>query len=191
MTLPAGLPQRLTIDEFAALPESDRYRLELSHGLLVREPRPSAPHGLVSANIYALLREQQLNGWGLAVIESGFELPLDSPTVRGPDVAFIMKEHLPQEPPQRWWPFAPDLAVEVVSSANSASDIRQKVLDYLEAGTRVVWVADPRTRSISVYRGMRDVALLTFRDELDGAPILPELRIAVADLFSYTPPQRP
>ena len=57
-------------------------------------------------------------------------------------------------------------------------------MEYLDAGTRMVWVVDPRTRTIAVYRSRNDIRLLTVEDALDGADVLPELSIPVAEIFA-------
>jgi hypothetical protein len=72
----------ITLGQFEAMPESDRYRIERSRGLVVREPRPGAPHGYSAGRIYALLLDQEKRGEGHAVIESGFLLSSDAPPHR-------------------------------------------------------------------------------------------------------------
>lgn len=103
--------------------------------------------------------------------------------VRGPDVAFISRDRIPAELPIGWWPFAPDLVVEVLSRSNRVSAMNEKALNYLEAGTRLVWVIDPRTRIVTVHRSLREVVILRADDRLNGAPVIPELDIAVGELF--------
>jgi hypothetical protein len=44
-------------------------------------------------------------------------------------------------------------------------------------------VVEPKTRTISVYRGRRESFVLTASDTLDGGELLPGLRIRVADVF--------
>lgn len=84
---------------------------------------------------------------------------------------------------------APDLAVEVVSPSNTAAEIREKVLEYLACGSRLVWVVDPATRSVSAYRSRTEIRLLTEGDVLEGADVLPGFRLAITELFApYRPP---
>jgi Uma2 family endonuclease len=181
----------LSLEEFQRLPEEDQHRIELVRGRLVREPLPGAEHGWLTGKLIGELapfvRERAL---GLVVTETGFLLSDDPPTVRGPDVAFIATESLPPEGiPDGYWQVAPELAVEVVSPSNSASDIREKVLEYLAAGTRLVWVVDPVTRSVTAYRSRDEIRLLTTADELEGADVLPGFRLELAELFAR--PDRP
>lgn len=176
---------KLSLEEFERLPESGDLRLELTDGRLVREPRPGARHGWLAGQLFrsldAYAREK---GRGLAVIEAGFLLSVDPPTVRGPDVAFISDLAIPpDEIPTGFWTVAPQLAVEVMSPSNSAAEIQERVVDYLAAGTSMVWVVDPHTRSVTVFRSRDEVQWLTERDVLDGLDVLPDFRIELSGLF--------
>ncbi len=176
----------LTLEEFQCLPEEAEHRIELVRGRLVREPRPGAEHGWLTVKLIVRLDEHvRERGLGLVVTETGFALADDPPTVRGPDLAFIAEEHLPADGiPSGFWLVAPDLAVEVVSPSNSVAEIQEKVLEYLESGSRLVWVVDPRTRSVTAYRSKDDVRVLTQGDTIDGADVLPGFRLPVSELFA-------
>ena len=181
-----SLTQRIdSVEAAARIPESARYRMEVSGGFLVREPRPAALHGVVVMNVIVLLHEQQKAGRGRVIAEAGFRLDESPLVLRGPDAAFIVKERLPAAVPEGFWTIPPDLAVEVVSPANSASDIQAKVLDYLNAGVALLWVIDPRSRSVMVYHSRSSVRLLTEQDTLDGGTVLPDFSTPVAALFDY------
>ena len=157
---------------------------ELSRGWLVREPGPGARHGMVAARLFALLEKSAPDPrQGLLVFNSGFVLRDEPATVRVPDVAWIARERIPAEVPASFWRLAPDLAVEVVSPGNRTSDMQQRVLDYLESGTRLFWVIDPESRSVMVYRSRTDIRLLTPGDELSGEDLLPAFRVAVGALL--------
>ncbi|HJU85961.1 MAG TPA: Uma2 family endonuclease, partial [Gemmatimonadota bacterium] len=67
--------------------------------------------------------------------------------------------------------------------SNTIAEIQAKVLDYLAAGTRMVWVVEPRSRAVTVYRSREDIRLLTGDAEIDGADVLPGLRLALSELF--------
>jgi Uma2 family endonuclease len=182
----------LTLEEFERLPDEDPYRLELVRGRVVREPPPGAPHGWLVRKLFAALHAHvEEHGLGIVINETGFLLSVDPPTVRGPDLAVILVENLPREGiPEGWWTKAPDLAIEVLSPSNSAIEIQEKVLDYLTAGTRLVWVVDPHTRTVIAYGSRHETRLLTVGDDLEGSEVLPGFRIALAHLFEpYRPPQ--
>ncbi|MGH7482128.1 MAG: Uma2 family endonuclease, partial [Longimicrobiales bacterium] len=116
--------------------------------------------------------------------ETGFVLRQDPPTVRAPDAAFVATARIP--PPAGQLGFAalaPDLVVEIVSPSNWASELQARVLDYLEAGTRLVWVIDPASRTATVYRSRTDIEILSDDAALDGADVLPGLRLPLVELF--------
>ncbi|MCH8311162.1 MAG: Uma2 family endonuclease [Chloroflexi bacterium] len=77
----------------------------------------------------------------------------------------------------------PDLAVEVVSPSDTAAEVNAKVEEYLKAGTRLVWVVYPDSRSVMVYRSLREVELLREGDELDGRPVFEDFHVLVDELF--------
>jgi Uma2 family endonuclease len=69
-------------------------------------------------------------------------------------------------------PFAPDLAVEVVSPNDSAEDIEKKVIEYLRYSTRMVWVFYPTTQTVVVDTPQGTQRLDT-DGTLDGGDVLP------------------
>jgi Uma2 family endonuclease len=174
----------LTIEEFERLPD-DGWQLELVRGQVVREPPAGFEHSGIAVRIASMLltfaREHRLGE--VVGADAGFILFDEPPTVRAPDVAFVRQERLAFDP-KKFAPLSPDLAVEVVSPSNTMSEIHEKVLDYLEAGTRLVWVVDPRPRTVVVYRSRDEIRLLTRADELDGGDVLPGFRVKVAELFA-------
>jgi Uma2 family endonuclease len=100
------------------------------------------------------------------------------------DLAFISSDRLAKvSDVEKYLPFAPDLAVEVVSPTNTASEIQLKVDQYLAAGTRLVWVVYPDLRKVSVFQPGGASSPAAYTETLDGGDVLPGLKLAVADLF--------
>src|SRR5574337_656000 len=142
---------------------SDDYKYELVAGTLVRMPPTGWAHGAVSVRIGRLL-DEYVEAHGLGVVcgaETGFILLRRPDTVRAPDASFVRKERVPATgDPDRYWPLAPDLAVEVLSPSDRAVEVQAKLADYFAAGTRLVWVIDPRARTVVVYRSTTDANTL-------------------------------
>lgn len=181
-----ALPQRrLTAEDLYAIPDDD-LKHELEAGLLVSEPAPGARHGYSAARVCTLLGAH-VHESGLGAVfgnDTGYVLARSPDTVRGPDVSFVARERLSRAGvPVGPFPGAPDLAVEVLSPSNTPAAIRAKVAEYLVAGTRLVWVVDPDTRTVTVYRSLLAPRTLAETESLDGEEVVPGLRIAVAELF--------
>ncbi|HUP02196.1 MAG TPA: Uma2 family endonuclease [Gemmatimonadota bacterium] len=173
----------LSIEEFERLPD-DGWRMELVRGKVVREPLAGFEHGTIGMRIGSILdRFVREHGLGEVVgADAGFVLFDEPPTVRAPDIAFVAANRLTFDL-EKFAPVAPDLAVEIVSPTNTVSEIQAKVMDYLDAGTRVVWVVEPRSRSVTVYRSREEIRLLTEKGELDGGEVLPGFRLRVSEIF--------
>ncbi len=174
----------VSIEEFERLEEED-CRSELVRGRVVREPPAGYEHCRLASRIDRSLGEfveKQALGEVLTG-EPGFVLSENPPTVRAPDVAFVAAHRVPEPVPVGFGRLAPDLAVEIVSVSNTLSEIHNKVFDYLDAGSRLVWVVDPGTRSVTAYRSRREIRILSGRDELDGGDVLPGFRFPLPAIF--------
>jgi Uma2 family endonuclease len=116
--------------------------------------------------------------------ETGFILRRSPDTVRAADAAFVRKDCIPAGGiPVQFIPFAPNLAVEVMSPWDTMPELEEKVLEWLAAGTKLVWLVLPKRRVIKVYRSRTDVTVLTDKDDLDGEDVLPGFRLPVARIF--------
>jgi Uma2 family endonuclease len=174
----------MTADVLYEIPD-DGFRYELVEGFLVSEPLPGTVHGFVSIQLGQLIASHaKAHRLGIAVAGAGFLLARDPDTVRGPDVAFISRERLdPVGFTVRFFPGAPDLAIEVLSPSNRPGEIHGKVADYLAAGARLVWVVDPQRRRVTVYRSLLAPRTLGEEDALDGEDVLPGFSVRAGDLF--------
>ena len=110
--------------------------------------------------------------------------PNDPRQVRKPDVSFVAAGRLPAgRLPRGSAPFAPDLAVEVVSPTDPCEYLELKVADYRSAGVRLIWVVYPMTRSVLIRRLDRTCAELDEAGTLDGEDVVPGFACPVAALF--------
>ncbi len=140
---------------------------------------------LIAIILGGLLREF-VNSRNLGVVSGpdGFMEILPS-LVRGPDVAFTSWERIPDgrvpsEPVPR---IVPDLAVEVLSIGNTFMEMSRKRHEYFHAGVRLVWMVDPRERSVAVYTTINDYVILDESQILKAHDVLPGLEIRLADVF--------
>ncbi len=152
----------------------------------VREMTPAGHmHGRIANNLSFLLsahvRRAEL---GLVyAAETGFLIAREPDTVRAPDVAFVGRDRAVADAPG-YFPGAPDLAVEVVSPDDRVQDLEEKTQAWLAAGTKLVWVVWPNTRTVSVHRPGAPVATLREDEELDGGDVVPGFACRVGDVFA-------
>jgi Uma2 family endonuclease len=117
------------------------------------------------------------------VFSSNILYVLPSGNRRGPDVSFVAAGRLKGVQDAVFPAIAPDLAVEVLSSGDSARQVLDKVGEYLEAGVRLVWVIDPKDRKASVYRSLSDVRVAEEGGTMDGEDVIAGFGFALREIL--------
>ena len=174
----------MTAEEFESLYLPDK-TVELVRGRLVVSEPPGTMHGLIQARVsYRLIGYVIEHNLGEVLVEPGFKVQRDPDTVRGPDIAFISQERVDQVPRRGFADFPPDLIVEVLSPGNRPTEMLGRIGDFLEAGTRLVWVIDPELREARVYRADGTVGIVGADGSLDGEDILPGFRCALSEVLA-------
>ena len=174
----------LTIDEYFDLPDKPGVFYELLQGRLIEMPAPTVGHGAIQTRTGGVLDRicQERFPDLFVASHAGFLLAPD--TVQAPDVCVL-----------RWSVYetaevyrgavkgAPELAVEIVSSSESAADLDDKVAAYLAAGTKTVWVMWPKRRHVTVHHRSGEVKDAALGDFAEAPEVLPGIKIAVESLF--------
>ncbi len=161
-------------------------RLEMLDGEVIELAPAGARHGKAAIKIGARLSAHvERRGLGeVFAAETGFILARDPDTVRAPDVAFVANDRLPPGGlPHGFMESAPDLAVEVVSPGDSEGYTLAKAGQWLQYGSRLVWIIYPETRTVAIYKSPNDIQVLTEADTLTGAPVVAGFSCPVEDLF--------
>jgi Uma2 family endonuclease len=183
----------VTVDILLELPE-DGYVYEVVEGVLVRMAGSGDKATRLGARLSArLLTYVEAHRLGAVTGADGVYKFPGAETGLVPDLGFYSVEHLPQIADEnKPIPFAPDLAVEVVSPDQSAAAMAAKARRYLRAGTHLVWVVWPQSAHIDVWRSdvlTGPVRILGISDALDGEDLIPGFSASVSELF--TDPLRP
>jgi len=120
-------------------------------------------------------------------------MKLSEGLVRIPDMSFIAWNDIPGgKVPKKPVPrLAPTLAVEVLSENNTAGEIKRKRRDYFKAGSSLMWVVNPRRRTVAVYTNPARPTTMRETDTLDGGDVLPGLSLPLTDLFAELDQQAP
>ncbi len=184
MTISAQ-PKIWTDEEFMALPDNGN-RYELVNGQIKVLDSVGMEHGYLSALVGCSLGNYSFDRKLGVICNSSTAFKMKSGNKRSPDVSFVSKDRLKglKKLPKGFFDGAPDLAVEVISPSNTFDEIHQKIVEYFESGSRLVWVINPDEETVLVYRGTTPDRLLKKTDFLDGEEVVDEFRLAIAELFT-------
>ncbi len=178
----------ITIDDLAQLPDSG-VRYELARGELIEMAPPGGEHGSIAGRLAYLLGAVVYPGrLGAVLVETGYVLSRAPDIVRSPDVSVLVQERIPASGIARTFiEGPPDLAVEIASPGDTAAEVADKVRDYLTYGVRLVWVIEPKTQTVTVYRpdGSAQLLQAAAGHTLDGEDVIRGFATPVDELFGF------
>ena len=175
----------LTADDLLRL-DSEGVRGELIRGVL-HEPMPAGyAHGKIAMKLgfffNAFIIPRKLGS--VTGSDSGVWLERDPDTVREPDIAYFSAAKIPLDALDTGYAeVPPDLVVEIASPSDTRREVHDKALMWLSYGVDLVWVVQPDTRTVDVYRPDRAVVTLTEQNTLDGHDVLPGFTCTVSEVF--------
>ena len=128
--------------------------IELVDGKLVGKNMPTGHRhrhieAMIAAILIAFMRTAKLGK--VLSGEVGIFIRRNPDAIRAADVAFISDARFTQVRSDSYLDVAPELVVEVMSPADTWSEVKQKLRDYFTAGVIMAWIVDPATESITVY----------------------------------------
>lgn len=181
----------LTADEFAdwvLRPENRGRCFELVRGEVVEMSLAGERHCVICGNVAWVLNNfvRQRRKGRVIANDTGIVTERDPDTVRGPDVVFFNESRAYDQLNPKWPEGVPILAVEVLSPNDRIGKITRRVNELLQSGIRLIWLIDPETREVTVYRKDHNEFVVDGGQELTGEDVLPDLRCQVADFF-YAP----
>ncbi|HZK81864.1 MAG TPA: Uma2 family endonuclease, partial [Humisphaera sp.] len=155
---------------------------ELVDGRLVEKKmssKASETAGIVALELGIFLKKSHS---GKLYPEQTFQcFPRYPGLIRRPDVAFVTAERLPGVAAEGHVRIAPDLAIEVVSPNDKVYVLDQKLAEYRDAGVKLIWVVNPNSRNIRVYRLDHTFAEFLENDTITGESVIPGFSILVRD----------
>ncbi|NJK61871.1 MAG: Uma2 family endonuclease [Synechococcaceae cyanobacterium SM2_3_1] len=163
----------------------DGHRYELVNGELVDMGNAGMEHGEIGSYLGGLLalhvRQNKLG----TVCDSSTAFTLKSGNKRSPDISFVSRDRLQglSRPPRGFFQGSPDLAVEILSPGNTVEEMHEKIVEYFQNQTRLVWVIHPDERYVLVYHQPEPDQFLRIEDALDGEEVVSGFSISVSDLF--------
>ncbi|PYL00863.1 MAG: hypothetical protein DME19_03740 [Verrucomicrobia bacterium] len=172
--------------ELQSLPE-DGYLHEVVNGELVMSPKNDFFHGRICTRLsFALEAFNRAHTLGV-ILDSSTGFWMHNRNCRAPDISFISKERLVREgfkpSTRKFFPGAPDLAVEILSPNNTRAEFDERLRDFFSSGARVAWIINPDADCVEVCHVPDKRRLLGAGAELEGEQLLPAFRYPIADLF--------
>lgn len=167
------------------LARGDDGRCELVEGEPRERVSPNFAHfrltGRLGIEVGSFVDE---HGLGVFGPELSILFATDPDTLLIPDLAFVRTDRVPPENEQTGLAkVVPDLAIEVLSPDNTAQEMDEKIQIYLRAGVRLVWIVNPKRRSVTVYAADGTVRSVLPGGVLDGGDVLPGFALPVDRIF--------
>jgi Uma2 family endonuclease len=178
-------PGRATVDDLVSAMDHIGGGFELIDGALVRKAMGYRESFLAGILIQILNNHVLPRRLGVVTGEQG-AMRLTYSLARTPDVAFTCWDRFPDRKlPEDPVPvLAPDLAVEVLSRGNTEREMQRKRREYFAAGCRLVWIVDPRKRTVRVYTAPEQFTSVGPEGTLDGGDVLPGFSLPLRDWFN-------
>lgn len=182
-------PTPYTREQFASFAAAyPDLRMELSReGRLIMMPpsggESSHQSSIVGGRLFAW-SEQDGSGMTLDA-NGGYELA--NGATRAPDASWLLRTRWDALTPgqrKKFLPLCPDFLVEVLSPTDSLAETRQKMQEYIENGTRLGWLINPRRNQVEVYRPGQDVEVLENPASVSGEPVLPGFILTLKGILS-------
>ena len=177
---------QMTDEQFFQLCQDNRdLRFERnSNGDILIMPPTGGETGNRNSSInYQLYAWNLQNKLGITFDSStGFKLP--NKADRSPDASWIPLEkwnNLTPQQRQKFLPLCPDFVIELRSPSDSLKTLQNKMKEYLENGTKLGWLINPKAKQVEIYRQGKEVEILDNPTTLSGEDILPNF---VLDLES-------
>src|SRR3954467_1255070 len=173
--------------ELEALPE-DGYLHEVVNGQLVMSPKNNFYHGEICSRLLAaLVNFNEAHKLG-AVLDSSTGFWMNNRNCRAPDISFIAKARLLaagfKRQSKRFFPGAPDFAIEILSPNNTRIEIDERLADFFSSGTQIAWIINPEEECAEVCHSPQRRSLIGPGGMVEGESLLPGFRYPMANLFA-------
>ena len=172
--------------EIQALPD-DGYIHEVVNSELVMSPKNNFEHERIGMRLSTALEVFNQSHRLGAVLGSSFGCWMHNRNCRAPDISFIPKARLLSlgftPSTRKFFPGAPDLAVEILSPSNRRPEIDDRLKDFFASGTQICWIINPDDECVEICHSPTDRKLLGSGALLDGEHLLPGFQFPIADLF--------
>jgi Uma2 family endonuclease len=175
-------PGTATEADLVRMVETKESLCELVDGTLV-EKAVGFEEGLIAAIVIRILG-QFVTDQNLGMVgASDTMMRMLGGNVRLPDVAFLSWSRL--NLPRGAIPtVSPDLAIEILSPANTKKEMRRKREEYFAGGTLLVWEIDPKMRTANIFTDVDVFEGIPREGVLQGRDVVPGFSLPLHQLFA-------
>jgi Uma2 family endonuclease len=177
--------QRMTLEEFLALPEEEP-ALELeADGTVTQKVSPKGKHSSLQRGLLKLFdgfaepRRVALALPELRTVFAGAAYVPDVSVYRWERVAWTTEGEVPDD-----FTEPPDIAIEIVSPGQNVTRLVRRCIWYVEHGVTLALLVDPTDRSVLRFSRGSTTRALHDQDHIDLSDVLPDFQATVEKLFN-------
>jgi Uma2 family endonuclease len=184
--------QGMSLEDFMIKYEEQPF--ELIDGDIVIMASTKFEHNTIQHIILEkLFRYIGKTGKGIARMEMVYVTEDKTDWLKGakvPDVMYIQQERLDKyyetqvDYKQKPLILVPDMVVEIVSPTDLYTDVNRKVREYLSDGVKIIWVIDPKLKTVAEYTQAKPDAITKRKgDVLSGGDVAKGFELVVSEIF--------
>ena len=160
-----------SLEEFEAMPKEEHLNYEFIDGVVLMSPSPSRVHQMTGTKILLTVGPQLQASSCTPVYELDIK---HNGCVYKPDVMIFCDKEAE----------LPEIIFEILSPSSRYRDLKVKLVKYEEMGVKEYWIVDPKLKSITIYDFVNSTAEAYAEGDTAQSAAHPEIKIAVADIFS-------
>jgi len=179
---PKVAPRRLTLEEFRRKysDREDGYKYEFVKGEVIKTPSNMNPAQLfIVRNLSRFFAKTSAYASGAELIPEVDQvtLPLQ---LRRPDLSLWTSERIEKAQDES----VSEFVIEIISPTDRSVKVEEKVLEYFEAGVKVVWLLFPQTQTVHVYTSPVSVMICKDQRVCSAAPVVADFEMTAAEVFA-------
>ncbi len=181
-----AMKTKLTYEDYETFPD-DGNRYEIIDGEVYVTVAPVEAHQWAVGEVQAILRGHVQEHHLGRVYPAPFAIIFGPRDVYEPDVLYISRERLDIIDIHGRIRGAPDLCIEVASESPRERDRTFKYERYAHFGVLEYWIIDPDPQTVEIFvleNGMYRLLVTAYSGEYVHSRVLPELELAVSNLFT-------
>lgn len=173
-----------TLEEFIDWEPNDGFKYEWNDGEIIKFTGMKKEQYIIYDTLNYLFFKTGYIEQGSLVAEQ--DIQLSGIQMRRPDICYLKREQARQG--REGMEMIPAFAIEIISSNDQINQMEKKLTEYFNAGVQVVWIINPQEALVSVYNSRREVKICMGNDVCSAAPVLPDFKIRVDELLTWTKP---